>query len=212
MAVQKKGFAAPNDLILLKVAKEIPVKDITSQNTKKIIEKMLKFAYPEQGDRKKPVLVGLAAPQVKISKRIILVDVQADGHGKVGDLRVYINPEIIWGSKKEAEWYEGCFSTDRVCGIVSRPVKVKVRAYTTEGKLIEETHAGYVARIFQHEIDHLNGKEFVTHISNDEKLHWVEDNQFPEYRDKEAWRTWPVKCPREKWEKIKYSTIGKTIS
>ncbi|KKQ73712.1 MAG: Peptide deformylase 1 [Candidatus Woesebacteria bacterium GW2011_GWB1_38_5b] len=203
MAVQRKGFAAPNDPVLVKTAEKIPVKAIASFKTKKIIEKMLAFAYPEQSDRKRPVLVGLAAPQVKLSKRIILVDVKADGYGKVGDLRVYINPEITWKSKEQTEWYEGCFSTDRVCGIVSRPTKVKVKAYNPEGKVVTETHEGYVARIFQHEIDHLNGKEFVGHITDDEKLHWVEDGQFPEYRDKEAWRSWPVKCPRERWEKTK---------
>jgi peptide deformylase len=203
MAVQRKGFSAPDDPILIKVAQAIPADKITSSETQKLIGKMLKFAYPEQGDWKKPVLVGLAAPQVKISKRIILVDIKADGHGKVGDLRVYINPEIIWNSKEEVEWYEGCFSTDRVCGVVSRPKSVKISAFTQEGKRIEEKYSGYVARIFQHEIDHLNGKEFTTHITDDEKLHWVEDNEFPEYRNKEGWRNWPNKCPREKWEKIK---------
>jgi peptide deformylase len=203
MAVQRKGFSAPNDPVLVKIAEKIPVSEIASPVTQKIIEKMLKFAYPEQSDRKKPVLVGLAAPQVKISKRIVLVDVKADGHGIVGDLRVFINPEIIWKSKEKEEWYEGCFSTDRVCGIVSRPKSVKVRAYTKEGIKIEEKYSGYVARIFQHEVDHLNGKEFVFHIKDDEKLHWVEDGEFPTYRDKEAWRTWSNKCPREKWEEIK---------
>ncbi len=203
MPAQKEGFAAPNDPILTKISENIPLKEIASPKTKQVIEKMLKFAYPQQGDRKKPVLVGLAAPQVMISKRIILVDVVADGHGKVGDLRVYINPEIVWQSKKETEWYEGCFSTDSVCGVVSRPEKIKIKAYTPEGKMVEEYHEGYVGRIFQHEIDHLNGREFVTHIVDDNKLHWVEDGQFPLYRDKEAWRTWSVKCPREKWEKIK---------
>src|SRR3989344_7946752 len=150
--MSSNAFAAPDDPILLKTAESISVKDITSARTKRIIDRMLKFAFPEQSDRKKPILVGLAAPQVKISKRIILVDVVADGHGKVGDLRVYINPEITWKSKKEAEWYEGCFSTDRVCGVVSRPAKVKIKAYTTKGKLVEESHEGYIGRIFQHEI------------------------------------------------------------
>jgi len=201
--MSSNAFAAPDDPILLKTAESISVKDITSARTKRIIDKMLKFAFPEQSDRKKPILVGLAAPQVKISKRIILVDVMADGHGKVGDLRIYINPVIIWKSIKETEWYEGCYSTNRVCGIVSRPAKIKIKAYTTEGKSVKETHEGYIARIFQHEIDHLNGKEFVSHITDDEKLHWVEENEFPQYRDDEGWRNWPVKCPREKWEKIK---------
>ena len=197
------NFAKPNDPILVKVAQTIPKDKITSNKTKEIIQKMLKVAFGEQVDEKKPLLVGLAAPQIGISKRIILVDVSANGKGKVGDLRVYINPEIIWRSKKKSEWYEGCFSTDRVCGVVSRPVKVRIRAYYKEGKEVEEEYEGYTARIFQHEIDHLNGKEFVTHISDDSKLHLVEEEEFPEYRNKEAWRNWPKKCSREKWMQIK---------
>jgi peptide deformylase len=129
--------------------------------------------------------------------------VKADGKGNVGDLRIYINPKITWSSQEENEWYEGCFSTDRVCGIVSRPTKIKIKALTQKGKKVEEQHEGYIARIFQHEIDHLNGKEFVTHITDDNKLHWVEDYEFLEYRNNEGWRNWTKKCPREKWEKIK---------
>lgn len=193
----------PNDPILIKIAQAIPEDKINSPETKGIIDTLLNIAYGEQEDRKRPVLVGLAAPQAGISKRIILVDVKADGKGNVGDLRVYINPEITWSSGEENEWYEGCFSTDRVCGIVSRPSKIRIKALTQEGKQIEEEHEGYVARIFQHEIDHLNGKEFVAHITDDNKLHWVEDYEFPEYRNNEGWRDWTKKCPREKWEKIK---------
>lgn len=193
----------PNDPILIKIVQAVPEDKINSPETKGIIDILLNIACGEQEDRKRPVLVGLAAPQVGISKRIILVDVKADGKGNVGDLRVYINPEVTWSSGEENEWYEGCFSTDRVCGIVSRPSKIRIKALTQEGKQIEEEHEGYVARIFQHEIDHLNGKEFVTHITDDNKLHWVEDYEFPEYRNNEGWRTWAKKCPREKWEKIK---------
>lgn len=203
MALPGPSFMAPNDPILVQQAKVIPTNQLTSSKIKELIEKMLNLAYGEQSDRKKPVLVGLAAPQVGISKRIILVDVGADGRGGVSDLRVYLNPEITWMSEAENEWYEGCFSTDRVCGIVSRPTHIKIKAYTKDGKRVEETHHGYVARIFQHEIDHLNGIEFVTHITDDSNLHWVEKNEFPLYRDKEGWRNWPNKCPREKWEKIK---------
>jgi peptide deformylase len=198
-----KHFVSPSDPILIKKAKEIPVGRIRSVEIQNIIEKMLDIAFGEQGDRKRPILVGLAAPQVGISKRIIFVDVAADGHGGVGNLRIYINPKIIWKAKESEEWYEGCFSTNRVCGIVKRPKSVEIEAYTREGKLIKEKHQGYSARIFQHEIDHLDGQEFVSHIKDDNKLHWVEDYEFPKYRDKEAWRTWPKKCPREKWERIK---------
>lgn len=195
-------FVAPNDPILVKTAEEIPVDQITSQETKAIIQKMLNVGLGEQGDPTKPLLVGLAAPQIGISKRIILVDVSARGKGNVGDLRVFINPEITWSSKETNEWYEGCYSTDRVCGIVERPTRVKVKAYNQDGQLIENEYGGYTARIFQHEIDHLNGKEFVSHITDDNKLHWVEEDEFPEYRNNEGWRNWPKKCPREKWENI----------
>ncbi len=203
MAEKRRGLVAPNDPILLRIARSIPHDKISAKETSEIIEKLLNIAYGEQKDRTRPILVGLAAPQAGISKRIILVDVGADGHGGVSDLQVFINPRITWNSDDFIEWYEGCYSTDRVCGIVSRPDSVEITAYTPSGQVLTSRYFGYVARIFQHEIDHLNGKEFTTHIKDDDKLHWVEENEFPRYRDKEAWRNWPKKCPREKWEKIK---------
>jgi peptide deformylase len=196
-------FMPPNSPILIQIARAIDPKDIGTPKVERQIEEMLAVAYGEQEEREKPILVGLAAPQIGISRRIILVDVIADGKGKIGDLRLYINPEIIGQSEEQAEWYEGCFSTSRVCGIVSRPVKIKIRAYTRNGDSVEEEYSGYTARIFQHEIDHLNGKEFVSHITDDTNLHWVEENEFPAYRNEGMWRNWSKKCPRTKWEEIK---------
>lgn len=203
MAVKRPGLVAPNDPILLQIARPIPQNKVSNEETQQIIQKLLGLAYGEQKNRTRPILVGLAAPQAGISKRIILVDVGADGHGGVSDLRVFINPKIIWESRDLVEWYEGCYSTDRVCGIVRRPDSVEIQAFTENGQEIVEKYFGYVARIFQHEIDHLNGKEFTTHITDEDKLHWVEEDEFPQYRDREAWRNWPHKCPRTRWEKIK---------
>ncbi len=199
----KEKFVKPSDQILVRKAEEVKPDEIKSSEIEAIIERVLNAAYGEQVDRNKPLLVGLAAPQIGISKRIILVDIAARGKGNVGDLRVYINPEIVWRSDDEVEWYEGCYSTDRVCGIVSRPNSIKLKALTKEGEPVEEGYEGYTARIFQHEIDHLDGTEFVSHISDDDKLHWVEEDEFPEYRNNEGWRNWPKKCSRERWEKIK---------
>lgn len=198
-----RKFVLPSDPILTKTATPLSVSEIGTPVIVKIIDEMKDVAYGEQQERTKPVLVGLAAPQIGISKRIVLVDVRANGKGDVGDVRVYINPEIIVSSTEKEEWYEGCYSTDRVCGIVSRPTNVTIRALTIAGETTQETYHGYTARIFQHEIDHLNGKEFITHITDDDKLHWVEEADFPEYRNNEAWRVWKKKCPRVKWEKIK---------
>jgi len=196
-------FVKPNDPVLMRIATQIPKDQILSAEIKKTVETLLHIALGEQMDQAKPILVGLAAPQVGISKRIILVDVKADGKGVKGDLRVYINPVMISFSKENSEWYEGCFLTGGVCGIVSRPTSVTIQAYTTEGKQVTEIHHGYTARIFQHEIDHLNGREFVTHIVDDSKLHWVEDDEFVQYRNNGKWRTWTKLCPRDRWLQIK---------
>lgn len=202
--MNKEKFVRPDDPVLVATAEAVSVSEISSQETKAILDKMLDAALGEQRDASKPLLVGLAAPQVGISKRIILVDVAARGKGNVGDLRVFINPEITWKSEDETDWYEGCYSTSRVCGIVSRPNKIRISAYDQDGQKIEGAeYEGYTARIFQHEIDHLNGIEFVTHITNDDNLHWVEEEEFPEYRNSEGWRHWAKKCPRDKWERIK---------
>lgn len=142
------SIVSPNNPILRKKALSIPPRKIQSPEIQKLIEGLLDVAYGEQKDAKKPVLVGFAAPQVGVSQRIILVDVGADGHGGVSDLRVYINPRIVRKSRRREEWYEGCFSTDRVCGIVCRPQAVTIEAYTGEGKHIQENHSGYIARFF----------------------------------------------------------------
>jgi len=135
-------FVSPDDPILIKIAEAIPSSDISLEETKRTVEQLLKIAYGERVDSHKPVLVGLAAPQVGISKRIILVDVGADGRGGVSDLRIYLNPEITWMSDEKEEWYEGCFSTAQVAGIVSRPKHIKLKASTPDGVLVEEEHSG----------------------------------------------------------------------
>ncbi len=211
-------FLPPGDPRLKQISQPVPEIQLTRPEIREVVETMLKVARGQQKNNKKPIMVGLAAPQIGILKRIILVDVKADGRGKVGSLHIYINPEITWVSKQKAEWYEGCYSTSRVCGIVSRPVSIKVKAFKLSYRFvnrlpiqfrqIEEKHTDYTARIFQHEIDHLNGKVFVDHITNPENLHWVKKSEFPLYRNKQAWRNWPKKCSFEKWAKIKNPSMS----
>lgn len=196
-------FLAPGDLLLTKISEVIKLTEISSVKVEAIIKKMLNTAYGEQKDRSKPVLVGLAAPQIGILKRIILVDIAANGRGEVGDLRIYINPEIVWKSKEEGEWYEGCYSTGNVCGIVSRSAVIKIQSLNEKGQPVLEKHTGYTARIFQHEIDHLNGIRFPDLIYNPSKLHWVKKEEFPLYRDKQAWKNWTKTCSFETWQSMK---------
>ncbi|MBI4036009.1 peptide deformylase [Candidatus Daviesbacteria bacterium] len=198
----RKNFLKPNDPRLIQISQEIPKDQINSKGTKKIIDAMLNIAYGEQKKKDKPIMVGLAAPQIGILKRIILVDTAADGKGQVGELKVFINPKITWRSKRKREWYEGCYSTGKVCGIVSRPISIKIQALTIQGDTLEARYTGYVARIFQHEIDHLDGKVFIDLIKDEDKLHIVEKAEFSLYRDEQAWRHWPNKCSFQEWHKI----------
>lgn len=99
----------PNDPILIKIAQAIPEDKINSPETKDIVDTLLNIAYGEQEDRKRPVLVGLAAPQAGISKRIILVDVKADGKGNVGDLRVYSIQKLLGALGKKTNGMKDVF-------------------------------------------------------------------------------------------------------
>jgi peptide deformylase len=199
----KRQFVRADDPILRKVAAKVNETKITSHALLQIIEEMLDVAYDHRKDRTKPTVVGLAAPQIGISKQIICVDIGADGKDQLSDMRVYINPKILWASNDKEDWCEGCWSTDKVCGIVSRPVSIEMSAFIPEGQFITERYSGYTARILQHEVDHLNGKEFVSHISEPDKLHWVEDEQWEEYKKRGGWRDWPYKCTFDKWHVIK---------
>lgn len=199
----KSHFLEANDPRLTQVSSPVPLDAITGPQTKADLERMYAIAYPEQSDRSKAILVGVSASQLGIPRRIVLIDVAADGHGGVGDLRTYINPVITERSSEEYEWYEGCYSTAPVCGIVSRPLRITIEAFSPEGQPIKEQHEGYVARVFQHEIDHLDGRVFIDRITNDDHLHWVESSDYPQYRDAEGWRNWSKKHPRERWHQIK---------
>jgi peptide deformylase len=201
-SIDQLCFVEPSHPVLSQIAREINQIEITGQYIQDLIRKMMEIAGVERGNPKKSVLVGLAAPQIGVSKRIILVDTGANGKGGITNVKLYINPKIISSSVEETEWYEACFSTGCVTGIVSRPKIITVAALNEKGDEVTETHTDYVARIFQHEIDHLDGKRFPHLVKDDNHLHWVERDEFPLYRNQEGWRNWPNKCPREKWEAI----------
>ena len=95
--------------------------------------------------------IGLAAPQIGVLKRVILIDLRDDS-----EPIILINPEIIEEEGTEIS-IEGCLSYVGYEGEVLRPKKVKVRGVTQEGKLVEYTADGLLAKAFCHEIDHLNG-------------------------------------------------------
>jgi peptide deformylase len=123
----------------------VPVKNITP-NIHKLLDDMAETMYASNG-------LGLAAPQVGINKRVIVVDV-GDG------LIEMINPEII-SMEGEQIGPEGCLSIPGLTGEVKRAMKVRVKALDRNGQEFEMEGEELLARAFQHEIDHLNGVLFI---------------------------------------------------
>lgn len=105
--------------------------------------------------------VGLAATQVDFHQRLIVIDVS----DTKDQLRVFINPDIVWASPERVECEEGCLSVPGIYEPVTRPERVRVRAQDLEGKFFELDCEGLLAVCIQHEMDHLEGKVFVEYLS-----------------------------------------------
>ncbi|HJW51546.1 MAG TPA: peptide deformylase [Burkholderiaceae bacterium] len=105
--------------------------------------------------------VGLAATQVDVHERIIVIDVSESND----ELQVFVNPEILWASEEQVECEEGCLSVPGVYDAVTRPAQVRVRAFDADGVAFERDCSGLLAVCVQHEMDHLLGKVFVEYLS-----------------------------------------------
>lgn len=112
--------------------------------------------------------VGIAAPQVYISKRVIIVASRSNprySDAPEMDAVVMVNPEILEFSQSTCLGEEGCLSVPDERGQVERAQVIKLRYYTLQGEVIETIYEGFPARIVQHEVDHLNGILFVERVS-----------------------------------------------
>ncbi|MEZ4672490.1 MAG: peptide deformylase [Anaerolineae bacterium] len=111
--------------------------------------------------------VGLAAPQVAVSQRLIVVRLPDDEKSKeeygddAGKLYVVANPEILKPSKEMVEGVEGCLSIPGYLGLVDRHEKITVTGLDRHGKSFRLKASGWLARVFQHEIDHLDGRLYI---------------------------------------------------
>jgi peptide deformylase len=105
--------------------------------------------------------IGLAATQVDVHERIIVIDTSENKD----QLRVFINPEIVWASEETALCEEGCLSVPGIYDEVRRPARVRVKFQDTEGASHEIDCEGMLAVCIQHEMDHLTGKVFVDYLS-----------------------------------------------
>jgi len=140
------------EAVLEKPAEPVSVFD---EKLKKLIADMFDSMYEAHG-------VGLAAPQIGISRGVAVVDVtfKEDPTARL----VLVNPQILHTEGKQ-NGTEGCLSIPEFRENVTRPKKVTVRAQDAEGKWFEHTGEDLLARAFMHETDHLNGKLYIAHIS-----------------------------------------------
>jgi len=135
---------------LKKVAAPVPA---VTPEIRKLVADMAETMYAAPG-------VGLAATQVDVHKRVIVIDVSEHKE----ELRVFINPELLW-AEGEAECEEGCLSVPGYYDKVTRAASIRVRALNEHGETFELETEGLLAVCIQHEMDHLQGKVFVEYLS-----------------------------------------------
>ena len=143
-------------------AEAVPKETIASAQMQRFIDDMIETMHEYEG-------VGLAAPQVHVSKQIAVIEV-ADNRRYPGEgpipLTVLINPKILSASKKQVEDWEGCLSVNEFRGKVPRAESLEVEAYNRKGEKIKFDVHGFFARVIQHECDHLAGKVFLDRMPN----------------------------------------------
>jgi peptide deformylase len=135
----------------------VPKESIASAETQRFIDDMIDTMREYDG-------VGLAAPQVHVSKQIAVIEVSDNrrypGEGPI-PLTVLINPKILNASKKQLVDWEGCLSVNELRGQVPRAESLEVEAFNRKGEKVRLSARGFFARVIQHECDHLQGKVFL---------------------------------------------------
>lgn len=149
----------------------------------KLIDDMIDTLHQAEG-------AGLAAPQIGKPLQLAIVwtlpEVDDDGHEleDTRELFVIANPEIYWRSRDTAKGIEGCLSIPGYVGEVERAESIRVRGLDRHGRKFQRRFDDWTARIFQHEIDHLNGVLYIDKLTGPEKI-WTEE-EFERMREERA--------------------------
>ena len=145
-------ITAPDPRLKIKAKPVARVDD----EVRRLMDDMLETMYGAIG-------IGLAAPQVGVARRVIVVDVAREGE-EPQPMRI-ANPEIVWRSDELATYNEGCLSLPEHYADVERPAEIRLRYLDHQNEIREIEAQGLLATCLQHEIDHLDGVLFVDHIS-----------------------------------------------
>ena len=124
---------------------------------RKLVDDMLETMYHARG-------IGLAAPQIGVSRRVLVVDVGEVDEEAAGPLAL-VNPEVVEASKEKERAAEGCLSIPGMEEVVERPARVRIQGYSPDGEPVAVEASGMFGRALQHEIDHLDGVLFIDRVS-----------------------------------------------
>lgn len=157
--------------VLRKVAEPVPPEGIGAPAIQRLIDDLIETMLEYDG-------AGLAAPQVHVSKQIVVFEVE--GNPRYPDaesvpLTVLINPTITATTQRMEEDWEGCLSVPDLRGKVPRHTQVRIEAYDRDGKKLNYVAKNFHARVAQHECDHLHGKVFLDRMKSMESLSFVHE-------------------------------------
>jgi len=158
--------------VLRQVAREIPADLIGSEELETLIADMIATMRKEGG-------IGIAAPQISVSVRAAVIEVERDStrypDSPVFDLEVLLNPRVTITDESEQSYWEGCLSIPDLRGLVTRPRAVRIDYTNCEGRAKSIEVEDFLATVFQHELDHLDGVLFIDRVRDTTKLATIED-------------------------------------
>ncbi|MGI9027915.1 MAG: peptide deformylase [Candidatus Saccharimonadales bacterium] len=135
------------------------------EDVTRLVEEMKAATLDWEDNRPHEVGVALAAVQIDDLRRVIIIRNNFDNK-EDREFKVFINPEVTKYEGEIEEDYEGCLSVKDIYGKVPRHTKVRVKALSLDGQEVRVKATGFLARVFQHEIDHINGLVFIDHIKD----------------------------------------------
>ena len=202
---------SPYDVRLNAVSSEVV--DLVSTHVGQIIQAMTRIAMGERDEQhpELPSLVGLAAPQIGVFERIIAIDMKAgpEAANFDVDLRFIINPRLTNVSAEEELGREGCYSTGDIGGAAYRAKQVTITGFDQHAEPVSYNLNGYLARIAQHEVDHLNGIRFPDRVREPKHLHAFDFKSKDFQRYREEWMTWSNLYSVDDWLKVKQGENSK---
>jgi peptide deformylase len=153
------------------ITSENPVLRRKAKKVNKITPRLQKLADDMVETMRAAPGVGLAAPQVAVSERLFVAELEkSEENPGSGKLYIVFNPEYIFRSEEKVDGVEGCLSIPGYAGEVSRHLKVVIKGLDRHGNRVRIEAEGWLARVFQHEMDHLDGVLFTDRISDPEKI------------------------------------------